>query len=245
MSNVAQNNASSSPANRRAPICGVSDHIGDVRDALQVMLHTCSELEGLAHMQEIDEARAKKEKAQGAFLDAHVALGWVEADISSWEEEEADKASEDEDEEPESAPRGREWTAEDAKVVGAFGDAIAAEFNRKIMEAADSADGGLRSAVITAIADIEGIVKECRQALDRAASLHLYIAGNPSDDSYYPAEENMRAKYADAMAESAGALVCLLTYLEPLNKIIGSEVQATKARVMNRDVQTVDAAAEE
>jgi hypothetical protein len=100
----------------------------------------------------------------------------------------------------------------------------------------------LREAVDDAIDSIEGIVRECREAMDRAIVMHVYATGRCGGDcsSKWDVEENVNTEFNDAMAEAAGALKCLLSYVDNIRPDALSRADATKL-----EGATVGAAAEE
>lgn len=89
----------------------------------------------------------------------------------------------------------------------------------------------LRKAVDIAVRDIDGIVEECRRALDRACAMHVYAAGNCGGDcsSKWDAEDNVSAEFNDAMAEAAGALKCLLSYVDCIRADAAAKARAKAA----------------
>lgn len=105
----------------------------------------------------------------------------------------------------------------------------------------------LREAVDHAIADIDGIVAECRQAIDKAAAMHIYIVGNArrlNDDGgrFYAPTEDPDGDFNEHMAEAVGALKCLLSYVDKLRPEALS-AKRTLAALSSED--QLDAAAEE
>lgn len=76
----------------------------------------------------------------------------------------------------------------------------------------------LRKAVDMAIAEIDGIVEECRTAMDRACAMHTYAAGKEGEHcgGWNGDEEDVAQEFNEAMAEAAGALKCLLGYVNNL-----------------------------
>lgn len=102
----------------------------------------------------------------------------------------------------------------------------------------------LRDAVDIAITNIEGIVNECRESLDRACAMHAYASGN-SDGGKWDAEENIDAEFNDAMATAAGALKCLLSYVDNIRPDAAAKARKQAEAAEKLGEESLSHAAEE